>query len=200
MCCRDEKDNAFWSTCGGTCPNRNADQCTDPTRGFVPSVNTKPDNSDTKGFEFVAPVNADTDNDNEGDELISNVFDNDTEGFEFVAPVNADTDNNNKGDELIPNVSVGQYVVVEESANPVPYEYSEPSWWTVIETLFTGDDLKRCVKRQYAPQEGTACRKPPGTKTCFFGNQLCESGDTYPKTKCVCKGGTWSCTAEICPP
>eukprot|EP00545_Synedropsis_sp_CCMP1620_P005811 CAMPEP_0119027452 /NCGR_PEP_ID=MMETSP1176-20130426/37105_1 /TAXON_ID=265551 /ORGANISM="Synedropsis recta cf, Strain CCMP1620" /LENGTH=235 /DNA_ID=CAMNT_0006983373 /DNA_START=108 /DNA_END=815 /DNA_ORIENTATION=+ len=83
---------------------------------------------------------------------------------------------------------------------PIPWSFVLPDWWTSIQNSFAGDDLRRCFKRQFPPEEASGCRKPPGTKTCFFGDQQCGANDDpYPTTKCVCDFGTWSCTPEPCP-
>lgn len=82
--------------------------------------------------------------------------------------------------------------------------YLLPNWWDAVQAANGSENLKRCFKRQFPPEEGTACATR--TKICYFGNQDCPvpTNGPFPATKCTCDGsknipGTWNCVAEACP-
>lgn len=81
--------------------------------------------------------------------------------------------------------------------------YQEPLWWPYVTNNFVVVNLKRCVKREFAPTEGNLCAIH--AKTCYFGNQECADIGPYPTTECFCNGdgsspGIWSCQDDMqCP-
>lgn len=83
-----------------------------------------------------------------------------------------------------------------------------PDWFSRVQQDFSNASfpLRRCFKRMNtAPTSGNRCG--PKSKTCFFGDQVCESDEIfpYPTESCTCNGtsssnlGTWICEPEVCP-
>lgn len=84
-----------------------------------------------------------------------------------------------------------------------------PDWFSRIQQDFsnTSFPLRRCFKRMNTtPTNGSRCG--PKSKTCFFGDQVCERSNDifqYPAESCTCNGtgsndlGTWICKPEVCP-
>jgi hypothetical protein len=85
--------------------------------------------------------------------------------------------------------------------NDGPWSYELPKWWGTVQEVNGSDDLFRCFKRQFHPEEGSTCATRK--KVCYWGEQVCDVGH-FPTTRCTCDGkqhipGTWSCKPEACP-
>lgn len=95
------------------------------------------------------------------------------------------------------------YLLCLGSLPTVSPQYVEPAWWPTVEAMFTGINLRRCIKRDGVtkplgpPPNGQRCARR--SKTCFFGDQLCGGDLLYPATECVCEDRMWDCTPAICP-
>lgn len=81
--------------------------------------------------------------------------------------------------------------------------WEEPLWWNYIASTYVRTvPLKRCFKKDVAPETNQSCGMKE--KTCFFGNQQEECAIPLPAIKCTCDGAkgnqTWTCEAyPTCP-
>eukprot|EP00545_Synedropsis_sp_CCMP1620_P002863 CAMPEP_0119013700 /NCGR_PEP_ID=MMETSP1176-20130426/8785_1 /TAXON_ID=265551 /ORGANISM="Synedropsis recta cf, Strain CCMP1620" /LENGTH=497 /DNA_ID=CAMNT_0006966809 /DNA_START=104 /DNA_END=1597 /DNA_ORIENTATION=+ len=75
--------------------------------------------------------------------------------------------------------------------------YQEPQYFSMYEDLLGDEVLKRCVRREYPPEDGGSCRDR--RKVCLWGKQRCADGDLEPTTRCNCHDDSWGCQSFFCP-
>jgi hypothetical protein len=80
--------------------------------------------------------------------------------------------------------------------------YVEPPFFSFYEGVLGADFMLRCARRQFAPANGSFCRREE--KACLFGEQNCPvsiayGGVTQPNMRCNCSDRTFFCQSFACP-
>jgi hypothetical protein len=76
--------------------------------------------------------------------------------------------------------------------------YQVPVYFDKYEALLGSATLKKCVRREYPPEDNLSCSVSP--KTCLWGMQRCGIDDIVePTSRCHCQDEVWTCQAFHCP-
>jgi hypothetical protein len=76
--------------------------------------------------------------------------------------------------------------------------YQVPVYFNKYEALLGSKTLKKCIRREFPPEDHLACSANP--KTCLWGMQRCGVEDSVePTSRCHCQEEVWTCQAFHCP-